>query len=308
MSFAYISHPDCLQHDMGAEHPEAPLRLRAIEDRLLAAGLLDWFKQIDAPEVTLAQLRRAHDARYLAELDAALPQSGHHHLDPDTWMNPHTLRAARRAAGAVVRAVDGVLSGEFQRAFCAVRPPGHHATRDAAMGFCFYNNAAIGVLHALEAHGLQRVALVDFDVHHGNGSEHILAGDERVLMVSTFQHPLYPDSGTHALADNMCNWPLPAYSTGAAMRSVVEQHWLPALQAFRPELIVICAGFDAHREDEVAQLGWTEADYTWLSRQLLQVATAHAGGRIVSTLEGGYAPQALARSVLAHVRVLSGFD
>ena len=224
MTLAYISHPDCLRHEMGAHHPESPARLRAIEDRLSAAGVLDWLRHIEAPEVSIDALRHAHDSLYLAELDAAQPQTGYAHLDPDTYMNPYTLRAARRAAGALVRAVDGVIGGEFQRAFCAVRPPGHHATRDAAMGFCFYSNAAVGVLHALEHHGLARVALVDFDVHHGNGSEHILANDERVLMVSTFQHHLYPGTGDIPSAANMVNIPLPAYSRGDVMRAVTSSH------------------------------------------------------------------------------------
>jgi acetoin utilization deacetylase AcuC-like enzyme len=308
MTLAYLSHPEFLRHEMGDHHPECPARLRAIEDRLAAAGVLDWLLHVDAPEAPMVALQRAHNALYLAELEAARPRTGYTHLDPDTWMNPNTLRAARRAAGALVRAVDGVMAGEFQRAFCAVRPPGHHAERGEAMGFCFYNNAAIGVLHALEHHGLARVALVDFDVHHGNGSEHILAGDERVLMVSTFQHPLYPASGINPLGFNMVNVPLPPYSDGSALRGAVTRDWLPALERFRPQLIVISAGFDAHRDDEMSQLMWTESDYAWVTQQLVDVALRHARGRIVSTLEGGYDLQSLARSVLAHVKVLGGLD
>jgi acetoin utilization deacetylase AcuC-like enzyme len=308
MTLAYISHPDCLRHEMGAHHPECPARLRAIEDRLAAAGLLDWLRHIEAPEVRREHLAHAHDALHLAEIEAAGPASGYVHIDPDTWMNPYTLRAARLAAGAVVRAVDGVVAGEFERAFCAVRPPGHHATRGEAMGFCFYNNAAVGVLHALEEHGLARVALVDFDVHHGNGTEQILAGDERVLMVSTFQHPLYPSSGIDPLAFNMVNVPLPPYSDGRALRGAVTRDWLPALERFRPQLIVISAGFDAHRDDDMSQLMWTEEDYAWVTREIVEVARRHARGRIVSTLEGGYDLPALARSVTAHIRALGGFD
>ncbi|MBK8069540.1 MAG: histone deacetylase family protein [Rhodanobacteraceae bacterium] len=308
MSLAYISHPDCLRHEMGQGHPECPARLRAIEDRLTAAGVFDWLRHVEAPEAPTIALQRAHNALYLAELDAASPATGYTHVDPDTYMNPYTLRAARRAAGALLRAVDGVIGGEFARAFCAVRPPGHHATRGEAMGFCFYDNAAVGVLHALEVHGLARVALVDFDVHHGNGSEHILAGDERVLMVSTFQHPLYPASGVDPLGENMVNVPLPPYSDGAALRGAVTREWLPALERFRPQLIVISAGFDAHRDDDMSQLLWTEADYAWVTQQLVDVAQRHCHGRIVSTLEGGYDLNSLARSVLAHVKVLGGFD
>lgn len=308
MSLAYITHPDCLRHEMGQGHPECPARLRAIEDRLTAAGVFDWLRHIEAPEAPLIALQRAHNALYLAELDAASPAAGYNHVDPDTYMNPYTLRAARRAAGALLRAVDGVIGGEFARAFCAVRPPGHHATRGEAMGFCFYGNAAVGVLHALEVHGLARVALVDFDVHHGNGSEHILAGDERVLMVSTFQHPLYPASGVDPLGENMVNVPLSPYSDGTALRGAVTREWLPALERFRPQLIVISAGFDAHRDDDMSQLLWTEADYAWVTQQLVDVAQRHCHGRIVSTLEGGYDLPSLARSVLAHVKVLGGFD
>lgn len=308
MTLAYITHPDCLRHDMGPHHPESPSRLRAIEDRLSAAGLMDWMRHVEAPEVTERALRRAHDALYLAELEAASPADGYTHVDPDTFMNAYTLRAARRAAGAVQRGVDGVIAGEFQRAFCAVRPPGHHAVRNESMGFCFYNNAAIGVLHALEHHGLARVALIDFDVHHGNGSEHILANDERVLMVSTFQHPLYPSSGIEPLGFNMVNVPLPPYSDGAALRGAVTRDWLPALEKFQPQLLLISAGFDAHRDDDMSQLRWVEADYAWVTEQLVDIAERHARGRIVSTLEGGYELSSMARSVLAHLRVLGGFE
>ncbi len=308
MTLAYLSHPEFLRHEMGDHHPECPARLRAIEDRLAAAGVLDWLLHIDAPEAPMVALQRAHNALYLAELESARPKTGYTHLDPDTWMNPNTLRAAKRAAGALVRAVDGVMAGEFQRAFCAVRPPGHHAERGEAMGFCFFNNAAVGILHALEHHGLARVALVDFDVHHGNGSENILADDERVLMVSTFQHPLYPSSGINPLGFNMVNVPLPPYSDGNALRGAVTRDWLPALERFQPQLIVISAGFDAHRDDDMSQLMWTEADYAWVTEQIVEVANRHAHGRIVSTLEGGYNLQALARSVLAHVKVLAGLD
>ena len=306
LALAYISHPDCLRHEMGEHHPESPARLRAINDRLSAAGIWDWLRHVEAPLAPLRALQRAHHALYLAELNAAWPKQGYVHLDPDTYMNPYTLTAASRAAGAVLRAVDGVMAGEFQRAFCAVRPPGHHATRAEAMGFCFYNNAAIAVLHALDQHGLARVALVDFDVHHGNGSEDILANDERVLMVSTFQHPLYPASGAEPLGFNMVNVPLAPYTDGVALRGAVTRDWLPALERFAPQMIVISAGFDAHRDDDMSQLMWADADYAWLTEQIVEVADRHCRGRIVSTLEGGYDLSSLARSVLAHLRVLGG--
>jgi len=227
-------------------------------------------------------------------------------VDPDTRMNPYTLAAARHAAGAVVLATDLVMAGEVNRAFCAVRPPGHHAERDAAMGFCFFNNVAVGIRHAQRHHGISRIALVDFDVHHGNGSEDIFAGDEQVMMVSTFQHPLYPYLGDVPLDANMVNVPLPPRSYGDAMRKAVSERWLPALDAFRPELVYVSAGFDAHREDDMANLGWVDDDYAWLTARVLEVAGRHARGRIISTLEGGYSLHALARSVGAHVGVLLG--
>jgi len=301
---AFITHPSFLLHDMGPYHPECPDRLTAISDRLIAAGLDGYLTTYEAPAATEQQLLRAHSAAYLAELEAASPASGLHYIDPDTALNPHTLTAARHAAGAVTLATDLVVRGECQTAFCAVRPPGHHAERRRAMGFCVYNSIAVGALHALDAHGLSRVAVVDFDVHHGNGTEDVFSGDNRVLMVSTFQHPLYPYSGTDNPAANMINVPLAAGTGSDGFRDVVRTRWLPALEAFRPELIFISAGFDAHREDPLAGLKFTEADYAWVTRELVKVAGRHARGRIVSSLEGGYALNALGRSAAEHVREL----
>ena len=304
MTTAFITHPSFLLHDMGPYHPECPDRLTAISDRLIAAGLDSYLTAYEAPAATEQQLLRAHSAAYLAELEAASPASGLHYIDPDTALNPHTLTAARHAAGAVTLATDLVVRGECQTAFCAVRPPGHHAERRRAMGFCVYNSIAVGALHALDAHGLSRVAVVDFDVHHGNGTEDVFSGDNRVLMVSTFQHPLYPYSGTDNPAANMINVPLAAGTGSDGFRDVVRTRWLPALEAFRPELIFISAGFDAHREDPLAGLKFTEADYAWVTRELVKVAGRHARGRIVSSLEGGYALNALGRSAAEHVREL----
>ena len=291
---------------MGKDHPECPSRLDAINDYLLAQGYLDLMVPYTAPEVTREQLLRAHTAHYLAEIEEMSPAGGYRQIDPDTLMNPRTLVAARHAAGAAVLAADLVATGEATRAFCAVRPPGHHAGRDAAMGFCFFNNVAVGIRHAQRHHRVARVALVDFDVHHGNGSEDILAGDEQVLMVSTFQHPLYPYMGEVSKGTNMINVPLAPRTGGAALKKAVEENWLPALEAFRPEMIFISAGFDAHRDDDMANLGWVEADYAWVTARLVEVAERHAKGRIVSMLEGGYDLRALARSVGAHVGVLLG--
>lgn len=293
---------------MGPDHPESPQRVRSIHDYLLSHGLLDFMVPHTAPPATRVQIERVHDGPHVAELIAAAPSSGYRHVDPDTSMNPHTLDAAWHAAGAAVLAAELVATGKASSAFCNVRPPGHHATRHEAMGFCFFNNVAVGIAHALAELDMRRIALVDFDVHHGNGSEDIFSGDERVLMVSTFERGLYPYNGEVPSGPNLCNVPLEPYSKGDALRHAVTTHWLPALDAFRPEMIFVSAGFDAHREDDMGRLGWVDADYAWLTRQIVAVAGRHAKGRIVSLLEGGYCLPALARSAGAHVRVLTGAD
>jgi acetoin utilization deacetylase AcuC-like enzyme len=311
----YFTHRDCWKHDMGAGHPEGPERLDAIEDRLLMTGVGDALQRHDdAPLAEETVLLRAHSASHIAHLNALTARLAddiaaggppHVAIDPDTSLNLHTWTAARRAAGAAVAATDAVIAGKMQSAFCAVRPPGHHAERDRAMGFCFLSNVAIAALHALDHHRLQRVAVVDFDVHHGNGTENILAGDERVLMVGIFQHPFYPYSGADHPAANMLNVPVPAYTRGMDVRELIEMLWLPRLEAFKPEMIFISAGFDAHREDDLGQLGLTEQDFAWMTDRIKDVARRFSRGRIVSCLEGGYHLDALARSVEAHVRVLA---
>ena len=310
MATAYYSHPDCGGHDMGPGHPECPARLGAIQDFLLASGLDVVLEHRDAPLVDLTDVALAHDQGYIDELRDVLEQvetaGTPRALDPDTVAAPGTWRAVQRAAGAAVAATDAVIAGEVANAFCAVRPPGHHATRHAAMGFCFFNNVAVAARHALDRRGLARVAIVDFDVHHGNGTEDIVAGDERILMVSFFQHPLYPGSGAVPKGTNMVNVPIPPYAGGEAVREAIDTLWIPRLEAFKPEMIFISAGFDAHREDDLGQLGLVEADYDWITRRISQVADRHAQGRIVSCLEGGYALGALARSVATHLRVLAG--
>ncbi|MBA5639850.1 histone deacetylase family protein [Duganella sp. LX20W] len=305
---AYISHPDCLKHDMGDQHPEAPARLGAIQDMLLIKGLLDCMQTYDAPRATEQQLAQAHSTLYIRTLASMVPQEGSVQVDPDTSMNPHSYQAALRAAGAAVLAVDLVLRGEAPNAFCNIRPPGHHAEYAAAGGFCFFNNAAVAIRHALNVHGLQRVALIDFDVHHGNGSEDILHHDERVLMCSIFEDKLYPYSGNTPRGPNMVNVPLPARSGGELLRTSVAEFWLPALERFQPQLIVVSAGFDGHRDDDMGNLGLVEADYAWMTRQIMGVARRHAQGRVVSCLEGGYDLSSLARSAAAHVKVLLGLD
>lgn len=306
METLYITHPSSKMHEMGHGHPECPERLDAISDQMLSSGLANYLQLVDVQlPASEAALNRVHVQAYLDRLASIAPNEGYREIDDDTSMNPHTLEAARFAAGAAVQAVDAVMSGQTQTAFCAVRPPGHHATVARAMGFCFFNNVAVAAAHALEVYGLKRVAIIDFDVHHGNGTEAIFSGDERVLMCGFFQHPLFPDCGVDHPSDNMVNVPVPAYTTGDAIKTLVTTHWLPRLEDHAPEMVFISAGFDAHREDDMAQLGLVEADYAWLTEQIVVVADQYAQGRIVSSLEGGYNLSALARSVVAHVRALA---
>ena len=310
MSTAFYAPPECRGHDMGPGHPECPQRLDAIHDLLRATGLDLALDHREAPAAADEALARAHSVGYVQEIRELMQQSAAsgqaRAVDPDTSVCPATAAAALKGAGAALAATDAVIDGSAENAFCAVRPPGHHATRDTAMGFCFFNNVAVAARHALDVRGLQRVAIIDFDVHHGNGTEDIVAGDERILMCSFFQHPLYPYSGAVPRGTNMVNVPLPPYAGGAAVREAVEQQWLPALEAFAPEMLFVSAGFDAHRDDDLGQMALVEADYAWITRQLVDVAARHARGRLVSCLEGGYDLGALARSVAAHLRVLSG--
>ncbi len=310
----YFTHADCRKHEMGPGHPECPERLDAIEDRLLITGVSDALDRREAPEAPLADIELAHGRTLVAamrglseqlaeEMAAGGPRYAQ--LDPDTALNVHSWSAVLRAAGAVLAATDAVMAGEMENAFCAVRPPGHHACRNKAMGFCFVNSVAVAAKYALERHGLERVAIVDFDVHHGNGTEDIIRGDDRILMVSFFQHPFYPHSGFDSPDDNMVNLPMPAYTKGPAVREKIEQHWIPRLEEFKPQMIFISAGFDAHREDDLGQMGLVEQDYAWITQRIKDVARRHAKGRIVSSLEGGYNLSALGRSVESHIRVLA---
>lgn len=306
MPTAFIHHPDCALHDMGDGHPESPARLKAIEAHLREKGMMQHLVDVIAPMATREQLARVHDADHIDFITGRSPRSGLARLDADTAMNPHSLSAALHAAGAVVKAVDLVMDGTVTNAFCSVRPPGHHACRGRPMGFCLFNNVAVGAAHALETRGLARVAIVDFDVHHGNGTEDIFARDERVLMVSTFQHPFYPYSGPEGRSDRMVNIPLPAHSAGAEFRRAVDDFWMPALSAFAPQMIFVSAGFDAHRDDDMASLSFVEDDYAWVTGRIMDAAADTAHGRVVSSLEGGYDLQALARSVEVHLRKLGG--
>jgi acetoin utilization deacetylase AcuC-like enzyme len=309
----YFTHKDCWRHEMGAGHPECPQRLDAIEDRLLISGLDVGLERREATAASLADLELAHGRMHLASLrglsdglqdEIAAGGPTHAQVDPDTSINVHSWDAILMAAGAAIDATDAVIAGELANAFCAVRPPGHHATRNQAMGFCFVNNVAVAAKYALERHGLKRVAIIDFDVHHGNGTEDIVAGDKRILMCSFYQHPFYP-AWDHSSAPNLVNLPVPAYTKGMEIRELVEMMWIPRLEAHKPEMIFISAGFDAHREDDMGQMGLVEQDYAWLTRRIKDMAQRHAKGRIVSCLEGGYALSALARSVEAHLRELA---
>ena len=305
MSTAYISHPDCLRHEMGRHHPECPQRLQAIEDQLILSRIDCYLTRIDPPLATEEQLALVHTQDHIDFIKSHAPESGYYSIDGDTTMNAHTWQAALRSAGGAIAAVDAVMSGEVKNAFTCLRPPGHHAEPHLAMGFCFFNNIAIAAKHALEKHGVERVAIIDFDVHHGNGTEAAFQNDPRVLMCSYFQHPFYPYSGADVDLPNMVNVPLPAYTDGVAVREVVELAWLPRLREFKPQLILISAGFDAHREDDMGQMALVEADYAWITRQLMTVANETAQGRIVSCREGGYSLSALARSVVAHLKELA---
>lgn len=290
---------------MGSHHPECPQRLAAINDHLIAQGLDAYFVYYDAPLATLEQLLRVHPASHLERLKRASPEMGVVHLDPDTAMNPHTWQAALRSAGAGTLAVDLVMKGEVENAFCAIRPPGHHAERANAMGFCFFNNIGVAIRHAIAVHGLERVAVIDFDVHHGNGTEDVFAGDEKVLMCSIFQHPFYPYSGADKPAANMCNVPLASGSGGEEFRAAVLDVWLPRLREFKPQLLFISAGFDAHYEDDMGNLRLVEKDFAWCTEEMKKVAAEFCGKRVVSMLEGGYVMTSLARSVGAHLRALA---
>jgi acetoin utilization deacetylase AcuC-like enzyme len=304
MSTAYISHSDSLKHHMGDNHPESPDRIKAIEDQLILSRLEPYLTYLESPLASEQHLNLIHTQQHVEKIKEQVSDSDIRVIDADTSMNPSSYQAALRSVGGAILAVDAVMAGQVKNAFVCTRPPGHHAEPDKAMGFCFFNNVAIAAKHSLEKYSLKRVAIIDFDVHHGNGTEIAFMNDSRVLMCSFFQHPFYPYSGALENNENMMNIPVPAYTDGKAIRHLVETHWLPKLRKFKPEFIFISAGFDAHREDEMGQLNLVEADYAWITRQLMAVANESSQGRIVSCLEGGYHLSALARSVAAHIKEL----
>ena len=303
-TFLY-THPACLAHDPGRHHPEGPARLRAVFDAL-ADPEFARLERREAPEASMEDLLRVHPRPHVERLLRAVPESGHVGIDADTILSPASGEAALRAAGAVVAAVDAVVAREADNAFCAVRPPGHHAEPERAMGFCLFNNIAVGALRAREVHGLDRIAVIDFDVHHGNGTQAAFEADDGLFYASTHQSPLYPGTGSagETGVGNIVNVPLRPMAGSSQFRAGMTQRILPALDAFRPELVLISAGFDAHRSDPLAQLLLDEADYTWITERLIEIAYRHAGGLLVSALEGGYDLPALSASVAAHVRVL----
>jgi acetoin utilization deacetylase AcuC-like enzyme len=308
MTTAYITHTDCLRHEMGTSHPECPDRLRAVNEQMRTSGLIEELRVLEAPLAEARDLKRVHRSDYVDLIFDNAPSEGYVQLDPDTAMNPHSLNAARRAAGAGILAVDEVMAGRAQNAFCAVRPCGHHATQERSMGFCIFNNIGVAAAHALEAHALERVAVIDFDVHHGNGTEDMFSPPRwqpHVLMASFFQHPFYPYSGTANPAPTLVMVPVGGGGGGAAPRKAVEKDWLPALEEFKPQMLFISAGFDAHKEDLLGGMALVEADYVWMTQELMAVAERHAGKRIVSMLEGGYNLSALGRSAVAHVKALA---
>jgi acetoin utilization deacetylase AcuC-like enzyme len=306
MTFGLISHPDCLKHQVPEGHPENAQRINAIQDKLIAVGMDMVMPYDDAPPATVDQLKYVHDEAYIDRLFKLANDEQSVWLDQDTWFGPGTLTAALHAAGSGILAIDKVMAMPAIHQFALVRPPGHHAGPDRASGFCIFNNIAIAARYALDKYALDRVAIIDFDAHHGNGTEEIFSDDDRVLFCSLFQHPFYPEYPFARESSRILNAPVAAYSDGSVMREIFEKEWLPALDEFRPELILVSAGFDAHRDDDMANLALTDDDYHWMSRQILKLANKYASGRLVAMLEGGYEKHALVASTIAFLK--AGLD
>lgn len=305
MTTAFITHPDTLLHMMDGGHPESPARITAIKDRLLADGLLAKLRSYEAPAAQDHHLHRVHSEHYVRHIRKIAPKAGLVRLDPDTALGPMSLSAILHASGAAVMATDLVMRGEVRNAFCCTRPPGHHAGRQNAAGFCVFNHIAVGVAHAMAEYKLDRVAIIDFDVHHGDGTEDIFKQHRGVMLCSTFQHPFYPYKGADTRTDRMINVPLAARATGKDFRAAVEKEFAPALDRFKPQMIFVSAGFDAHAHDPLAQLGLVREDYVWVTEFIKDVAVRHAKHRVVSLLEGGYRLPDLADSASAHVTSLA---
>jgi acetoin utilization deacetylase AcuC-like enzyme len=306
MQTALISHPDTLLHVMDGSHPESPARISAIKDHLAATGLLKKLKTYEAPAATDEQLERVHAAAYVQQIRKIAPRAGLVRLDADTAMGPMSLSASLHQVGAVVQGVDLVMRGEVKNTFCCVRPPGHHAGRSNAAGFGIFNGVAVGAAHAIAKYGIARTAIIDFDVHHGDGTEDIFKDNPKVMLCSTFQHPFYPERGADSRTERMVNVPLKAGTDGKAFRAAVESEFLPALTQFKPQMVFVSAGFDAHRDDPLAGLELVREDYIWVTKFILDIANKYAKDRVVSVLEGGYNLPALADSADAHIRTLAG--
>lgn len=304
---AFISHPDCLKHDMQQDHPESPLRINSIVNHIIEADLAPFLHSMNAPLIARELLELAHSEAHINFIFDNAPANDFYHIDPDTCMGVASLNAILRSAGAVIKATDTVMSGDYSHAYCNVRPPGHHAEHNKAMGFCFFNNIAISALYALERYDLARVAIVDFDVHHGNGTEDIVANNPNILYCSTFQSPLYPNKAGKYQQGKLVNSPLEFNAGSKEFRKIIRDQWLPELEAFQPELIFISAGFDAHQDEFIAGLNLLESDFYWVTQHLCKLADKYAQGRIVSALEGGYELPALGRSAAAHIKALMKF-
>ena len=304
---AFITHEDCVKHEMTPGHPEQPARIGAVLNELVAQGLFQMLQRFEAIEATRDRLLLAHPQSHVDHVFSSAPDGSDPllvPLDPDTALNQYSLRAALLAAGAGVQAVDLVVGDEFDNAFCCVRPPGHHAEKTQAMGFCFFGSVAIAALHALEQPGIERVAVIDFDVHHGNGTEDLIGDHDSIFFCSSFQHPFYPGKFGPNVAGRKINIPLDAGTDGAVFKAKMESECLPALEAFKPDMVLISAGFDAHKDDPLGGLNWTENDFAWITRELMGVAERHCEGRLVSMLEGGYNLDALGTSAAVHVKTL----
>lgn len=303
MSILIYSHEDCMLHEMGKGHPESPLRISLIKKALMKAPFAQSLVWKEAPLVEKSHLLRVHGADYIEQIFSLSPKRGYVSLDPDTMMNPYTLQAARRAAGAVVASVDAVFNGETSRAFCMVRPPGHHAEKNKAMGFCFFNNVAVGVAHALEKYGCSRIAIVDFDLHHGNGTDDIFFAEPRVIFWSSFQYPFYPGVSLSHTRPNLILSPLAAGCGSEDFRKVVTNTLLPLLEQSKPECIFFSAGFDAHFSDPLGNLRLQNEDYAFITQEVVKIAQKYASSRIISVLEGGY-HLSLGEAAAAHVGAL----
>ena len=302
---AFISHPDTLLHVMDGSHPESPARITAIKNAVLSSNLKQKLQFYDAPVASITQLKLVHTAEYVEHIHNIAPKAGLVRLDADTAMGPMSLSAALHASGAVILATDLVMLGKVNNAFCCVRPPGHHAGRANSAGFCIFNHVAVGVAHAIAQYNIKRVAIIDFDVHHGDGTEDIFKDNPNVMLCSTFQHPFYPHRGADTRSNNMINVPMKAHANGSDFKKVFETEFKPALEAFKPEIVFISAGFDAHINDPLADLALTTVDYVWMTEFIKTIVKKYAQNRIISSLEGGYDLPSLAESALAHIETLS---